>query len=338
MPDVRLPVFRTPHGYAADQVGLILPTSLCSGQIARICVEKLNAAQVGFDKGISRYVTLVHTEGCGAQNGNELTDTLLGYLGHPLVRYGLLLEHGCEKTHNGYYRELMENQSLDPQDFGWASVQLDGGIHKVVQKMTDWFNQQLAADAPTMTEAGLDAVRLGIVSEGALTDEVIPQLAALTRMIVAGGGSVVLTENDPLLLHPLFVDQVLGGKAAKPTIDYAQIITKSGFHVMATPSRQWTEVLTGLGATGVELILAHVSDHPMSGHPLVPMLQVASNPRLNEAYQTDFDAILSQPSSRWIDQLVDLVVDTLARRYTPRINNSGDTQFQITRGLLGVSL
>ncbi len=339
VPDVRFPVFCTVRGYAADQIGLILPTSLCSGQIARICVEKLNAAQVGFDQGISRYVTLVHTEGCGAQNGNELTDTLIGYLRHPLVRYGLLLEHGCEKTHNGYYRELMENQALDPQDFGWASVQLDGGIHKVVQKMTDWFNKQLAADdAPVISEVGLEAVRLGIVSEGALTDAVIPQLATLTRMIVAAGGSVVLTENDPLLLHPLFVDAVLGGKAAKPTLDYAQVMPKAGFHVMSTPSRQWTEVLTGLGATGVELILAHVSDHPMSGHPLIPMLQVASDPRLNPAYQTDFDAVLTQPAAEWIDQLLGLVVDTLARRYSPRLTTSGDTQFQITRGLLGVSL
>jgi altronate dehydratase len=284
-------------------------------------------------------VTLVHTEGCGAQNGNELTDTLMGYLKHPLVRYGLLLEHGCEKTHNGYYRELMENEALDPEGFGWASVQLDGGIHKVVQKMTDWFNAQLDADnPPQLTDMGLEAVRLGLVSEGALTDDIVPQLATLTRMIVAAGGTVVLTENDPLLLHPLFVDQVLNGQAAKPTLDYAQVMTKPGFHVMSTPSRQWTEVLTGLGATGVEVILAHVSDHPMSGHPLIPLLQVTANPHVNPASAADFDAVLTQPSVLWIEQLLGLVVDTVARRYVPSFTASGDTQFQITRGLLGVSL
>ncbi len=339
VPAVRLPVYRTPHGYAADQVGLILPTSLCSGQIARICVERLNAARVGFEQGITRYVTLVHTEGCGAHNGNELTDTLLGYLRHPLVRYGLLLEHGCEKTHNGYYRELMAQQALDPQDFGWASVQLDGGIHKVIQKMTQWFTDQLAQDAtPSLTDAGLDAVRLGIVTEGALTDAVIPQIGRLVQMIVAAGGAVVLTENDPLLLHPLFVNQVLGGQAVRPTLDYAQIMTQPGLHIMAAPSRQWTEVLTGLGATGVEVILAHAADHPLSGHPLVPVVQVSSNPHLNPDYVMDFDAVLQAPPDAWADDLLHLVVETLAQRYTPHASTAGDTQFQITRGLLGVSL
>ena len=218
-------------------------------------------------------------------------------------------------------------------------MQLDGGINKVVGKMTRWFNDRLTKDdAPHLTDAGLEAVRLGIVSEGLLTDEVVPQLATLTRMIVAGGGSVILTEDDPLLLDPVFVAQVLKGQAAKPTLDYAQVMSKAGFHVMSTPSRQWTEVLTGLGATGVEVILAHVADHPMSGHPLIPLLQVTSNPDLNPAYESDFDAVLTSPADDWTDQLLDLVVETLARRYSPRLTTSGDTQFQITRGLLGVSL
>ncbi len=339
VPDVRFPVFKTRHGTASDQVGLILPTSLCSGQIARMCAQKLSESQLGYDKGISRYVTLVHTEGCGAQNGNELTDTLLGYLRHPLVKHAVLLEHGCEKTHNGYYRELMDDQALDPQEYGWASVQLDGGINKVTQKMAHWFNDQLEADGePQITEVGLEAVRVGIVTEGALTDAVVHHITNLTRMIVAAGGSVVIAENDPLLLHPIFADEVLDGRPAKPTLDYAQVMTQSGFHVMFMSTRQWSEMLTGIGAAGVELMLAHVSDHPMSGHPLLPVLQVTSNPDINPAYETDLDAVLTQPDTLWTQHLLDLVVDTLARRYSPRLSASGDTQFQITRGLLGVSL
>ena len=338
VPDMRFPIFKTRHGTASDQVGLILPTSLCSGQIARMCAQRLSDSQLGYDKGISRYVTLVHTEGCGAQNGNELTDTLLGYLRHPLVKHAILLEHGCEKTHNGYYRELMDEQALDPQEYGWASVQLDGGIHKVVQKMAHWFNDQLDSDGePQLTEVGLEAVRLGLVTEGTLPDSIVHHIATLTRMIVASGGSVVIAVNDLLLLHPIFADEVLSGRPAKPTLDYAQVMLKSGFHVMSMPTRQWSEMLTGIGAAGVELILAHVSDHPMSGHPLLPVLQVTSNPAISPAYETDLDAVLTEPDN-WTQQLLDLVVDTLARRYSPRLSASGDTQFQITRGLLGVSL
>ena len=339
VPDVRFPAFRTPHGYAADQVGLILPTSLCSGQIAKICTQQLNASHLGSNKGLSRFVTLVHTEGCGAANDNELTDTLMGYLRHPLVRYGMLLEHGCEKTHNGYYRELMQEKSVDTQSFGWASVQLDGGIHKVVQKMAHWFNDQLDQhNTPEQVEVGVEAVRIGILSQGIITDEAAHHFANLSRMIVAAGGSVVFSADDPLLLHPVFSAEVLNGQAVKPSLDYAQMVEHSGFHIMFAPSRQWNELLTGLGATGVELILSHLDDHPMSGHPLIPILQVTSNPDVNLAYQTDLDAILTESTSDWTQHLLNLIVDPLARRYTPRFSASGDTQFQITRGLLGVSM
>ncbi len=51
---------------ATELVSLILPTSLCSGQIARIAAERLNAAGAGRRHGLSRAVALVHTEGCGS--------------------------------------------------------------------------------------------------------------------------------------------------------------------------------------------------------------------------------------------------------------------------------
>ena len=62
----------------------------------------------------------------------------------------------------------------------------------------------------------------------------------------------------------------------------------------------------------------------MSGHPLIPVLQVTSNPRVNADYQPDFDAVLTQPSALWIEELLGLVVETLARRYVPRFSASGD--------------
>lgn len=338
VPDVRFPVFRTSRGYATDQIGLILPTSLCSGQIARMCVQHLNKRRMGQEHGLSRFVTLVHTEGCGMSDGHELTDTLLGYLQHPLVKHALLLEHGCEKTHNGYIRQQMIEKSLDPADYGWASIQADGGIHNVIEKMSRWFGQQMTADsAPEIVEVGLEAVRLGLLTQGAVTDLLAAQLADLTRIIVAAGGSLVLAEGDALLHHPVYTAKVLKEQPPQPTVGYAQVMRQPGLHIMAMPSHQWTETLTGLGATGVELMLSHVGEHPMSGHPLIPLLQVASGTAA-EAWHADLDALLTQADTNWAETLLTLVIDTLARRYTPRLNTSGNTQFQITRGLLGVSL
>jgi altronate dehydratase len=341
VPDLRFPAFRTTQGYAADQVGLILPTSLCSGQIALLCVQQLNESSLVLNKGLSRFVTLVHTEGCGAADGHELTDTLLGYLRHPMVKFALLLEHGCEKTHNSYIRQIMTEKLLDPRNYGWASIQLDGGIQKVVQKMHRWFADQLAAaPASEIADAGLEAVRIAIVTQSiALADDLAHHLSNLTRMIAAAGGSVIIADNDPLLRHPSFIREVLNGRSASATLGYAQIMTDAGLHVMSMPSQDWSETLTGLGASGVDLILAHVSDHPMPAHPLIPVVQVSANPNIEQVFTADLDGLLTEFSpAQWTEKLLNLIVDTLARRYTPRLIAAGNTQFQITRGLLGVSL
>ena len=42
---------RSERGLTSEHVGLILPTSLCSGQIAELIAEQLNAEELGRDKG-----------------------------------------------------------------------------------------------------------------------------------------------------------------------------------------------------------------------------------------------------------------------------------------------
>src|SRR5260370_29278459 len=59
---------RTESGYAMDQIGLIMPTSLCAGQIARKIAARLNEVEIGKDH-ITTFIALPHTEGCGASGG-----------------------------------------------------------------------------------------------------------------------------------------------------------------------------------------------------------------------------------------------------------------------------
>ena len=84
-------------------------------QIAQMIVARLNDQGLGREKGISRYVALVHTEGCGvtgAQAEALYARSMLSYLTHPLVRCAVLLEHGCEKTHNDYMRNELAERGL----------------------------------------------------------------------------------------------------------------------------------------------------------------------------------------------------------------------------------
>ena len=145
--DVRFEALRSRGRTATDQVALILPTSLCAGQIARMSADRLNQKALGKEQHLSRFVSLVHTEGCGHSGGvteEMYSRTMLGYLSHPLVRFALLLEHGCEKMHNDYMRHQAEQQGIDLSGFGWASVQLDGGIERVTQKIEDWFRTAIS--------------------------------------------------------------------------------------------------------------------------------------------------------------------------------------------------
>ena len=161
---------QTEAGYRTDQVGLILPTSLCSGQIAQMIAHRCNERGIGEKQGISRFVALPHTEGCGVSGGRSeeiYTRTMIGHLTHPTVALGLLLEHGCEKTHNDHVRYEIQKLGISPERYGWASVQLDGGIDAVIEKVQDWFSETLA-DKPSVPviDAGLEHLCIAVTSTG----------------------------------------------------------------------------------------------------------------------------------------------------------------------------
>ena len=139
--------------------------------------------------------------------------TMMDYAAHPLARRVLLLEHGCEKTHNDYMRNGLEEWGLDPAVFGWASVQLDGGIVKAMDKVEGWFHQALAeTEAPVAVARGFAALRLGMQATGALGAAAAQSFAQLTRWVVTAGGTVVVPHNAALL-HGVFgirVSRALG--------------------------------------------------------------------------------------------------------------------------------
>ncbi|KAA3662263.1 MAG: altronate hydrolase [Chloroflexi bacterium] len=329
--DVHFDAWQTEHGVATEQVGLVLPTSLCSGQIARLAVERLNEMETADGR---RFVSLVHTEGCGVSTQPEFVQAVLGYATHPMVGACLLLEHGCEMTHNSFWKEQMAADGIDPLKFGWASVQWNGGIEKSLTKVADWFAQQASqASTPQRIQVGLDHVRLGVMTDGVVAAETAVTLAHLTQMIVAAGGTVVIPEHDGVLATSAFVKKVLGETAVKPTLTFAQQSTIPGCHVMANPSTQWTETVTGLCATGVEVVLALVNGRPQIGNPLVPVVQVTGETAVYDQYTADLDMLLTGNEQ----QLLDLLLNTLSRETTPRISQHQNVDFQITRGQLGIS-
>ena len=117
---------------ATANVALIMPTSLCSSQVVDGMVSELQDS-LAFP-GL-RFIGLRHTEGCGAGYSHETREMqdriFVGTLTHPNVRIALNLEHGCEKNHNSALMTTLRKRGEDPGRFGYASVQLDGGLVKV---------------------------------------------------------------------------------------------------------------------------------------------------------------------------------------------------------------
>ncbi len=319
---------------------LIVPTSLCSGQIASLAVRRLRNSHPQVEEKGLHFATLVHTEGCGVSSGSSeelYTRTLTGYIQHPHVQHCLLLEHGCEKTHNDFMRQALKDASVPTDHLGWASVQLDGGIARVLDKIDSWFSAQIADVASERfkdAKLGLGDLRIGLASQGNLSPEGACLLKACGLAVANAGGIAVAVAGTET--GCLFTQNSESG----PTLAYAQKAEIPGVHLMDCPTQHWVEALSGLGATGVDLVLVHVDRHPVQGHPLIPALQFTTSPTALNKGLMDVDLILNRTEEfqQNLQLLFDTVGSVLSRQLQVKSMQTGNVDFQITRGPSGISL
>lgn len=336
-----LSAFLAGERFATERIGLVLPTSMCSAQIARLAAERMNSTGLARSLGLTRFVALAHSEGCGF--GGEsmyqlLHRTYRGYATHPNVVAALLLEHGCEKIPNDIMRRQFESSDLPLERFGWASVQLDGGIDKVLANVEAWFTRAGAArPAGQRLPVGLGALAVGLLGTAPAGKPGASALARVARAVLAAGGSVLLPEGDPLLAVPDFGRKLLGPLPPHATLAYGQPFTTPGLHLVQTDSDHWVENLAGLGACGVHLFLGLVGDSPQQGHPMLPVLQAADRTVLPAAARQDVDVILQGDVAVDEAALLRVLCATAQGDYTPAANAGGFVDFQLSRGLLGVS-
>ncbi|HIT74930.1 MAG TPA: UxaA family hydrolase, partial [Candidatus Avipropionibacterium avicola] len=328
-------VVRADGRTASQAVALVLPTSLCSGQIAVRIADR--AGRENWHGGrADRTVALPHTEGCGSSSGDSeeiFTRTMINHLRHPNTGWALLLEHGCEKTHNAHFRVLMEEAGVDPASVGYASIQADGGITAATEKVKQWFVDQVAeSGAPRRRTADWQGVVLGLCGIGtdALDEGLARTVTELTVRVLASGGSVVLSSEDPLLSSDAFAALVPAGAAA--TLGHGQRIETAGLHLMNGAGSDRLETLTGLGGTGAEVIVALT---PGPGQRYTPVVRIAAEATPGAA---DADLVVGADVTAAAESLAGEVGEVLQGERTVTAHRDGDEGFQFTRGLLGVSL
>ena len=342
--DIAFDALVTEEGVAADQIALVMPTSLCSGQVARLIAEELDANPPPWSD-VSRFVALVHTEGCGSANGAGLyLDTLTGHLAHRSVRHAVLLEHGCEMTHNDAVRNHLAARGVAADRFGWASVQLDGGIASVQAKVTRQLEEMAADRASPELErkrVGAAELRVGLIADGPLAPLTGEALGRMAAGLVAAGATVVVPDSEGLLGNDGFRRAVFSeGAVPSASLAFGWPVERAGFHVMETPTENAVEALVGLGAAGVDLMLCHVGRTPLQGHPMLPLVQVTAEPDVAAVYGSDLDRVFlpQQDIDTIVSELAALVADVASSRYRPALWSRGVTEFQLTRGRLGLSM
>jgi hypothetical protein len=57
-----------------------------------------------------------------------------------------------------------------------------------------------------------------------------------------------------------------------------------------------------------------------------------------EKHAEDLDVLLEGDPSGWNEQMLETIAAVASRAYVPRLFEAGNTDFQFTRGLLGVSM
>lgn len=298
-------------------VQLILPTSLCSGQVAQMMAERFNREMPDH-----RFLALPHTEGCGVSGGEcerLLLSAMTGYLVHPGVRRALLLEHGCEKTHVDAFRHFMEAHQLDHSNLGSASIQRDGGIERVTEKVRQWF---ITDSEPTPCEIKNEAkvfLRVGVYLQPPIP---MGQALRLKEFISA------LERMGVVVMPNVATARIVCLPETAITLDYGQPFTTTGLHLMHCPTDQPVEILSGLGATGVDVLILFSNNQPWPAHPFIPTLQIGNE--MGEG----FDADHSLTNEDWIA----LVIEAATGRKLSAMQGRDQVGFQITRGHTGVSL
>ncbi|EDQ85851.1 uncharacterized protein MONBRDRAFT_28912 [Monosiga brevicollis MX1] len=328
----------------------LIPAKIAD-KIARQLNDRKAAQNAPIFAGLSRFVALPHTEGCGHSSGDHeslVMRTLSSYAAHPMAGAVVMLEHGCEKTHNGRFQQLLsEDPSVSLDRCAFASIQLDGGLNKVTSRVEQLLEQlELSSTSvPVRQPAAVSHIRIGILATTPLPTSVQAALGLVVAAVTLEGGTVVLAGSHVVRGHVLQHVFSNGDDAQNATLGYGQMVMERGLHIMSASTIHPVELATGLGATGVDVMLAIVKPHqPLPPHPLIPIIQAAVpgceastdiDLQLDETMPTSDDAALEHV---WAQQLLARVTATLTRTCVPPLFGTDLTDFQLSRAAMAVSM
>ena len=384
-----------PNVYIPRGVALLYPTSLCSSEVAKLAARNINShlasGHNSHDPTPLQVVVLSHTEGCGSMGQSvdrNYDNILVGHTTNPMVQTVLFLEHGCEKRHNNSVQGLLRRRGVDDSAFGWTSIQLGGGTHQAIETMCDFFRSSASQAALERREIPWHVAHIcvGVLAENVvhIAEQAVVVIVAFVRSLLYSGCNVVLPTTPALLASKVFRAEIMDvATVRKVSVEFAGQVqglkppsadagrAKAGTLILmeCEGCTDWSELLTGLGSTGVSAIVA-LTQRVVTAHPFIPTLFISQRPnskhnamvaqasskiqRVDGGYLRDadflWDALHWAPGSRnepeeKVAQLADIVettINTLGKVVSgvlePKAQARGSTHFQIYRGETGHSV
>jgi len=177
-------------------------------------------------------------------------------------------------------------------------------------------------------------------------DDLSISFASLIREITHIGGLVIVPQNSAFIGSTTFLTELLDhcpNQQLQPSLGYGQKPVTSGFHIMQTLSDNWVECITGLGATGTEIMITLLTGReilrPTPSNPIVPLIRVAApGPNPSKAIRDaleECDVTLTGDSKLWSQQILQEILAFASQTKQPKYQNY---DFQICRGPLGISM
>lgn len=214
---------------------LVLTTVNCSATVARAAAERVRP---GLPDGVDGVWALTHTSGCGIVADGEpierLRATLRGYAGHPNTAGVLVVGLGCEVNQ---LDELVAGlgtdrlRTLGIQESGGTRAAVDRGVAELVE-LAEIASQDRRSEVP-VSELVVGLQCGG--SDGFSAISANPALGAAADLLVAAGGTVLLSET-PELIGAI---EELAGRAVDPEVAEA----------LRERARWWTAHAAGAGTS-----------------------------------------------------------------------------------------
>ncbi|MDA8205885.1 MAG: UxaA family hydrolase [Thermaerobacter sp.] len=252
---------------------LALPSVVCATRAAARAID-----------GIPHAVTVEHPVGC-AQIGADREQTLrvlVGIGSHPNVRGCAVLGLGCEGVPAA---EVRDGILLCARAAEVVTIQSCGGTEKAAmcagQLLKEWGRSLSSRD-----EVSLSRLMLGIGP--------IEGLGAAGREIVEAflerGGSV------------------LGVSAPGSSgFAYGERFVGAGQRTVMQGGSGPSETITGLVASGSQIILAQADGQNLGGHPIAPVVRLGYEERLQMALHDDMDGMIGDRSAEgWVDWILEV--------------------------------